>query len=145
MVTLIRIFSLSTLLVVCGCPVPVEAQDPRTPPYRAPHKETGEPGVWIPIWLQQEHLADAAKLDSCTEAGATTQALLSERGLEADALRQGSEELREANEALLTSLAGSEMAREEAEGAAENRLYWALTSTTVGVVALSILIVLVAK
>jgi hypothetical protein len=115
------------------------AQDPRTPPYVADHKDTGEAGVWIPNWLQQAHLQDAAALEACTEEKADTAAALSERSLEALAARNANTELRKGNEALQTALSVTKVDLKDEKAASENRLIWAWTSTGIGVVALSVL------
>jgi hypothetical protein len=34
-------------------------------PFEMDHPDTGEPGVWIPRWVEREHLIDANKLALC--------------------------------------------------------------------------------
>ena len=34
-------------------------------PFEMDHPDTGEPGVWIPRWVEREHLIDANKLQLC--------------------------------------------------------------------------------
>ena len=127
-----------TLLLVSASTV--SAQDPQTPPYIANHKDTGEPGVWIPNWLQQQHLQDAAAVDSCADEKAVVTAEAAERGLEANAARKANTELQTSVTALQTTLSVTSLDLKDEKAVSENRLIWAWTSTGIAAVALSALV-----
>jgi len=121
--------------------LPLSAQaDDRTDPYATPHVETGEPGVWIPLWLQQVHLQTDAKLQTCVESSNKDRQALAERSEEATTASQAAEELREANTSLQRSLEASEAAHAQQQDDAETRLVWAWTSTGAATVAISVLV-----
>jgi hypothetical protein len=132
-----------TLLLISASTV--SAQDPRTPPYVADHKDTGEPGVWIPNWLQQEHLQDAAALEACADEKAAAVAEAAERGLEANAARKANTELQTSVTGLQKTLSVTSLDLKDEKAASENRLIWAWTSTGIAAVALSALVVALAN
>lgn len=124
--------------LVAMCPH-AAAQDDKTSAFEMAHPETREPGVWIPVWLQQEHLQTDAKLQTCTEESVTKTRQLAEKGAEAAAAVLAATELRDSVEGLEMTVAAQEQALQAEEAASEDRLVWAWTSTAVGVVALSVL------
>lgn len=121
------------------------AQDDKTPPYATPHQTTGEPGVWIPIWLQQEHLQTESGLETCQKQDVETKAALAERTREAEASKKAAAELKVSNASLIISEAAAETRAEDAEDSAETRLVWAWTSTGVAAVAISVVVILLGQ
>jgi hypothetical protein len=122
-----------------------DAQDVKTPPYRTEHKETGEPGVWIPIWLQQEHLQTEGNLETCEKEGVETKGALDERTREAEASKKAAAELKVSNASLIISEAAAGARADDAEDSAETRLVWAWTSTGVAAVAISVVVILLGQ
>lgn len=70
--------------------IEASAQDTptRTLPVHAAHPTTGEPGTWIPQWLERDHVLEAAELDNCRTERERLQAELLERRKEVAELRK---------------------------------------------------------
>jgi hypothetical protein len=114
----------------------VQAQDTAlTDPLDLAHPKTGEPGLWIPGWLQQVELQRKADLKTCTETSANTASTLAERTAEVVSARRANTEQQSANEAVRASLTATSAALEESERVSNARFYWALGSTGAAVVA----------
>jgi hypothetical protein len=116
-----------------------EAQD-KTDPYEHPHPTTGEPGVWIPVWLQQVELARKAELESCKAEREAKAQEAAERAQEAASLRSANLEVTEANSGLKELSAAQGLRLGEAQEDADARLIWAWTSTGAAVVAISVIV-----
>lgn len=128
-----------------GTALPVFAQDassasPKTDPFALPHPQTLEPGVWIPLWLQQEFLKTDAALHTCTEERAAVRLQLTEKALEVRAVYAASTELQTGLEALKTRAALDRTFAKQADARASRRLYWALGSTGAATVAVLIIV-----
>lgn len=115
------------------------AQD-KTDPYEHPHPTTGEPGVWIPVWLQQAELARKAELTTCKAERTEKVAEAAERTAEAASLRSANLEVTAANSGLKEHSAVLGLQLEESEDDAATRLTWAWTSTGAALVAISVLV-----
>lgn len=129
----------ATIALVLLSALPAAAQG-QTDPLVLAHPETGEAGVWIPSWLQKEFLLTEAKLGSCLEKNAVYQLELEQRRLQITELREASVDLTVSVDQLKTHAADLRTRAEEAEGAAQDRLLWAMASTGGATVAILLLI-----
>lgn len=81
-----------------------DAQE-RTLPVHAAHPTTGEPGTWIPQWLERDHVLEAAELEHCRTERETLQVELRERQAEVAELRKALAEQDDAMDAAEGALA----------------------------------------
>lgn len=119
--------------------VPALAQD-KTDPYEHPHPTTGEPGVWIPVWLQQIELARKAELQTCKDERSSKTQEAVERTQEAASLRAANLEVTAANSGLKELSATQGFQLDEARDDADTYETWAWTSTGAALVAISVIV-----
>jgi hypothetical protein len=110
-------------------------------PFALPHPTTGEPGVWIPPWVQKIHLDTDLALKTCNLERDALTSKVSENAAELSARSAAIADLQESVAALNTQLIAEDLRAQEAESTAKNRMIWALT-TTGGVVVATLVIVL---
>jgi hypothetical protein len=108
----------------------------QTDPYEHPHPTTGEPGVWVPVWLQRVELKRKADLTVCQASTQLQADALAARVAEVEALRSANLEVTEAVEGLKEYGAALGVQREQTEKKAARRWVWAWTSTGAAVVAI---------
>lgn len=133
-----RFFLVALLLLVSGT---AAAEDSKTDPFPLANPVTGEPGVWTPVWLQQEFLKTQASLDSCTETERLTGLVLSEQKYQLHETNAANGDLQKAVDTLKQKAAFEESLRIKADSKAENRLYWTLGFA--GAAAVAVLVVVV--
>ncbi len=131
------------VLLLCSSAA-AQPEPTETDPYEHAHPTTGEPGVWIPVWLQQIELARKAALGTCQEQRTKRDEQLTERTAEIESRKQAQLEVMAANSGLKETLAITSLQREEAEDRAETRLIWAWTSTGAAAVAVLVAVLSVA-
>ena len=135
---MLRVLVLAFLFTL-ACPELSAAQE--TDPFVLAHPTTGEPGVWIPTWLQQDFLLDAAELKSCKAVRDTQIFEMTERALELHETQSAANDLKESIESLKLELTVARSEEADARGQAARRLYLAIGAGSAAVVALSILLV----
>lgn len=118
---------------------PVAAQD-RTDPLVLAHPDTGETGVWTPVWLQKQFLLTEAQLGSCLKERGNFKLELEQRKLEIHELRESNLDLKVGLDQLKLDAAAQHARAEEAEDASGARLVWAATSTGAAAVAILLLV-----
>lgn len=112
--------------------VPAYAQE--SEPFELPHPVTGEPGVWIPPWVQKLHLETDAKLKLCTASFDADQQLIAEKNAEIIERIAAAADLQHGLVHTQAVLADAQAKRNEAENVAENRLVWAWVATGIAAV-----------
>jgi hypothetical protein len=127
------------LIVLLLVPSLVCAQD-RTEAFQLPHPETGEPGVWVPTWLQQEFLLTESTLQSCEKERTTYRLELKERQLELKEVYSATLNLQSALEQQKRYSAAQRVRADDAEDTSQGRLLWATTSTGAAAVAILLLV-----
>ncbi len=120
---------------------PALAQEVRTDPVLMPHPTTGEPGVWIAVWLQQEMLQNDAALQRCSEERPLLQQQITELRLSSTEARIASTELERSLNALKLQLTVARTDAQDAQGVARRRLYLTFGAAGAAIVAVSILLV----
>lgn len=128
-------------LLFLGILAPAHVRAQETAPFVLAHPTTGEPGVWVPTWLQQDFLLDAAELKNCEAVRETQVFELTERALELHETKEASTELQHSIESLKIELTVTRSEAQDAKGSAERRLYLAIGSTAAAVVAVTILLI----
>ena len=136
-----HIVSIFTLLAVLST-TRVSAQEaPKTDPFPLANPTTGEPGMWTPVWLQQEILKTDAALKSCSAERAAQMQILHEDALQLHDLSAADTELQQGLETLKKQVALEHTLATQADNKAQTRLYWAIGSTGAAAVAILILLV----
>jgi hypothetical protein len=102
---------------------------------------TGEPGVWIPPWVQKIHLDTDSALKTCNLMRDALTLRSTETSAELSARSAAIFDLQESITSLNTQLVAEDLRAQEAENTSKNRMIWALT-TTGGVVVATLVIVL---
>jgi hypothetical protein len=132
----VRLALILLLLLVAS---PALAQD-KTDPFELPHPTTGEPGVWIPVWLQRIELSRKQELTMCQAQRTLMGETISEQKAHAASLKAANLEITAANAGLKDHSAALGLQLEEARG--DNAVYerWAWGSTGAALVAISVLV-----
>ncbi len=131
------------LVFLCSmlCAPSAFGEDLRTDPLPMAHPVTGEQGLWIAVWLQQEMLKNEASLQSCTEERSILQQQATELRLSNTEARIASTELERGINALKTQLTVARTDAQDAQGVAQRRLYLTFGAAGAAIVAVSILLV----
>lgn len=127
------------LLVALLCLVPALARA-ESEPFALPHPTTGEPGVWIPPWVQKIHLDTDAALKTCNLMRDALTLRSTETSAELSARSAALFDLQQSIDALNTQLIAEDLRAQEAESAAKGRMIWALTTTGGVLVAVGVII-----
>ena len=134
---------LLTSMLVSGVPV-AYAQDAgaiKTDPLPLANPTTGEPGVWVPVWFQQEVLKTDAQLKACTEIDRSRVFQLSEQALELHETQAATVAFQKSIAALKAQLTFVRLEEQSAAARAQRNLVLAVGSAGAAVVALSILLI----
>lgn len=130
------------LLITCvflsACMTPVYAQA-ESDPFKLPHPVTGEPGVWIPPWVQKMHLDTEVQLKTCTETITLKDQKLAEKDAEIANRILGTEDIRAALGHTQAQLMAEQARLRAAKSTAESRLLWALVATGGAIIAGTVL------
>jgi hypothetical protein len=116
------------ILFFSACVTPAYAQA-ESDPFELAHPVTGEPGVWIPPWVQRLHLETDAKLKTCTEEKAVEYAVLVEKNAEISERIAAYSALKDGLGHTQTQLANVQKQLQDAKASSEKRLVWALIAT----------------
>ena len=116
------------VLLVSSCMTPAYAQA-ESDPFELAHPVTGEPGVWIPPWVQKLHLETDAKLHTCTETLTLKDQQLAEKNAEISSRIAATEDVRSALGHTQVQLMVESSKLRAAEAASEKRLIWAWVAT----------------
>jgi hypothetical protein len=104
-----------------------------TSAFKLPHPQTGESGVWIPVWLQQEFLATEADLESCRKLESELSAQAASLRAANTDLKLAASSLQTASNALEVQLVSARRDARSAEVRADGFLYWALGATGIAI------------
>lgn len=126
------------VLFFSACMTPVYAKA-ESNPFELPHPTTGEPGVWIPPWVQRLHLETDAKLQTCLEVSKAQATMLAEKEAEISSRIAGTEAVRDALRQTQTQLVSEQIRLSAATASSERRFIWAIVATGVALVTGTIL------
>lgn len=125
-------------LFLGSCMTPAYAQA-ESDPFELAHPVTGEPGVWVPPWVQKLHLTTDAKLKTCTDTLSLQEALVREKNEELEARISATEDVRTALGHTQAELMYEQARLRAAEASSEKRFIWAIVATSVAIVTGTIL------